>query len=242
MELKSNQLYDVFVPYYRDYSKKRKKYLNAIDDLIKKHIYKPTRVLDVGAGDGVRGKKVFKEINGKLLIQIDSSERMFKEIELENGVKKIKMDISSKSAISELNTNFDLVLCLWNVFGHISTSKKRKQALVNIHKLIKPGGLLILDVSNAYNIRQYGLITVLKNIFHNIVNRESGVDATYPINMSTSSCFYTKSHFFTEGELISLFKSVGFRVVQKYYVDYNTGKLVVSQYLGQLLFVLSPLD
>jgi SAM-dependent methyltransferase len=44
---------------------------------------------------------------------------------------------------------FDAVLCLWSTFQHLHTARDRNGALADFHRVLRPGGLLILEMTDA---------------------------------------------------------------------------------------------
>lgn len=44
---------------------------------------------------------------------------------------------------------FDAVLCLWSTFQHLLTARDRAAALAEFHRVLRPGGLLVLEMSDA---------------------------------------------------------------------------------------------
>lgn len=47
------------------------------------------------------------------------------------------------------SARFDAVLCLWSTFQHLLTIRDRITALGEFHRVLKPGGLLILEMTDA---------------------------------------------------------------------------------------------
>ncbi len=52
----------------------------------------------------------------------------------------------------EFDTRFDAVLMIFTAFNHLLRDKDAEQALKVIHRALTPGGILIFDVANFYNL------------------------------------------------------------------------------------------
>lgn len=147
----SKQTYNQLAPHFRDYSKKRKTYLKSINQIILKHSpIQPQSVLDIGSGDGLRALKLFQKMNGQNLTLIDNSSHMITQAKLlqSSSISAIQADISDPAITHKLKGQFDVILCLWNVLGHIPSTEKRITSLKNIKSLLSPDGQIFLDVNN----------------------------------------------------------------------------------------------
>lgn len=43
----------------------------------------------------------------------------------------------------------DAVVCLWSTFQHLLTARDRRRCLVAFHRALRPGGLLVLEMTDA---------------------------------------------------------------------------------------------
>ena len=236
----SPKLYNQLSPYYRFYSNKKKAYLNSVDRLIVKNITKKNlSMLDIGTGDGIRANKLSKELNTSKLTLIDNSEKM---IDLSKKIKNAEVhmyDISSNNKFPS-NQKFSLITSLWNVFGHIPTYKKRLQALRNIKRLLKKDGVVVIDISNRYNISYYGFEIVAQNIQRDIESpsiKNGDVITNIEVTKKVKLPYFC--HFHNPFEFEQMIKKAGLKIRRQYYINYDTGKIEDNFLKGQLLYFLT---
>ena len=215
-EVSSEELYDAFAGSYRDYSEARKAYLTSIDDIICKAAGNRKRYLDVGAGDGRRSTHIANKVQAEEIVLLDSSETMLGKAPEDERIRKEVGSITDYSTSRE----FDLVTCLWNVLGHIPTRELRQNALARIQKLLSDDGLLAMDVNNRYNMAQYEVSTVSKNVWNDICcHPKRGM---FPLVLGgCTSQVYIHSPF----ELTRVAAKCGLKLRQKYYVHYGDGSI-----------------
>ena len=73
----NTKMYNQLASKYSDYASKKRRYLDAIDDLIIMRTEMPTqKLLDVGAGDGRRAKKISGKLGINYVALMDNSEEM----------------------------------------------------------------------------------------------------------------------------------------------------------------------
>ena len=236
----SQELYNLFAPYYRPYSKRKKRYIETVNKIIINNLPSKTNsILDIGAGDGVRGAKLYKTIGARELIQIDNSRGMLKIMQKGKGISHMMLDISDDKLPKKLG-KYDVILCLWNVLGHIETQEARLMVLKNIRLLLNPRGSFFIDVSNRYNAKYYGWKNALRNLYRDAVSPSiHNGDFKYIINISENLNISTKNHFFSPGEMRSLFKKSGFKILKKHFVDYENGEIQKFPFKGQLVYILN---
>ena len=136
---KSVILYDTFAPYYENYSKKRKKYINSIDSILLKNIPEnASYVLDVGCGDGVRGYDLFKKTMCSKITMLDNSGEMIK---LAKRFESTRVEVHQANITSfKSDRKYDVIWALWNVLGHIPTHDERVQTFIAMKNCLKPSG------------------------------------------------------------------------------------------------------
>lgn len=238
----SNTIYKAFAPYYRHFSEKKSNYIVKVDDLILTNL--PTEcktILDVGCGDGVRGKRLFERIRGSEILMIDSCPEMSnlaKKFELKPKISVVALDIAEPESLGGIpKGHFDIVLCLWNVLGHITDPHKRCSAIRNMADSLRPGGRILMDVSNRYNVAYYGLKIVAGNIIRDIVspNPNNGT-IFYKIRVTDNKEIDSYCHFFTPDEIPKLLSSLNLKIIKIIYVNYKTGKLA-RPWSGHIFYV-----
>lgn len=137
------------------------------------------------------------------------------------------------------NPQFDAIICLWNVLGHISSEHKRLQALKNMRSLLSPAGRLFVDVQNRYNARAYGKVATLGRwLLDCIVPSPENGDVTVRWKNGEAE-IATYGHVFTPQEMADLAIRAGLEIVRREFVDYATGEIRSSQFAGSMFFVLS---
>lgn len=228
-------IYDAFASEYRSYSEGKSAYIAAVDGLIVSQApAAPGVVLDYGSGDGVRGAAVAKQLNAGSLHQVDISPEMV-ALCRELGAAEQVLLADGPGWTDELPP-IDVAMCLWNVMGHVPTPETRAQVLQQIFKVLKPGGLLFLDVNNRHNIgygkwRAWGR-RILDAMWPD--TRRGDVAFNWEIN---GKVFPATGHFFTRSEVENLAGQAGFEVRACQGVDYSTGKVSDNTMQGQLFFV-----
>jgi 2-polyprenyl-3-methyl-5-hydroxy-6-metoxy-1,4-benzoquinol methylase len=215
------------------------RYLAAIDELVVVHAKNSKYILDIGCGDGVRGQRLAEKIKPKKFMMVDSSVKM---VELANRfrsdvIEVKKMDIADDNLNDKLQSNhFDAILCLWNVFGHITNLQERSRALLNIRKVLRENGVLLIDVSNRYNVAYYGIKSVLKNMLKDLFhpNDDNG-NFSYTIDVGKEK-IPSYCHFFTPSEFPHLCQEARLQIERKIYVNYTTGA-ITNLFGGHVFYV-----
>lgn len=237
--IKSEILFDRLAPYFSSYSKRKQLYLNSIDKIILRLTNKVGgSILDVGAGDGIRGNNIFKKLKFKRITFMDSSSKMAYLCRKRFKKNVYKLDISS-SGISVVRERFDMILCLWNVLGHIPTQKKRLKALINMKKLLKNNGKIFIDASNRYNIAYYGWLNVATNMVRDLIfHSERNGEFAYDLRINKLVSISSSNHFFTPNEMKALIEKAGLSIDRQFYVNYSTGIIENTFLKGSLFYVL----
>lgn len=228
--------YDTIAPFYDEYSSKKTNYLDSIDQLVCNKIKKTDRVLDIGAGNGRRLQKIIKDIGIIDPIAIEPSTGMANLCEKNLNIKVFR---SFAEDIDKINIGkFNVIIALWNVFGHIQNSNARLKALKNIYNKLEDNGKFILDVNNRHNSTSYGFINVLKRRVLDFIHfDETRGDATYDWKIKDQS-FKSSGHLFTPKEIESLISQAQLKIIQRLTVDYQTGEVSNSKFKGQLFYIL----
>ena len=198
-------------------------------------------MLDIGSGEGERASRLKRKLGAKTLLMMESSQEMIDLCKVQKGEKKIKADITTLNCKKYTN-KFDVITCLWNVFGHISSKSKRLIALRQIKRMVRANGRIYIDISNRYNMKYYGVKIVLFNIIHDIFKSENiygkNGDFKYNIQLSKRKQIASSCHFFSKYEFDNLIHTAELAVVNTYYINYLDGNLEQSQFSGHLLYIL----
>lgn len=235
----SNETYDAFAPYYREYSQKKADYIKAVDALILGNLPRNTdSVLDIGCGDGIRLEALLKKVSFGEAWGIDSSPEMVTLARLNTKARIVQADIGNSDIEAFVPIKFDAIFCLWNVLGHIDGDAARNRSILNMSNVLNDGGRIYMDVSNRHNIKHYGWKTVFKNVLADCLrpNSDNGT-LSYDIRVAADKSIRAHSHFFNPTELLPLFANAGLRLVKTTYIDYATGK-EAGAWSGNVLYVL----
>ncbi len=234
--MRSTDFYTQFASEYDTYANEKRLYLAAIDAEIVARKKSCESMIDIGCGTGGRSLRLAEKLKVKDLTLIDQSEGMLSHIPAKDAIHTICADLSRPGW--NVQAKADLVVCLWNVFGHIPTREGRLQALKNSASCMHSESILFLDVNNRYNAAHYGIFSVLRNImtdfFRPFVN-----NGDYPLTISTSQgALQTTVHLFSPRELDPLFKEAGLVLQRCTAINYRTGKRAATFFGGQLLYEL----
>lgn len=229
--LSSEQYYDQIAQEYSRITMARREYLDAVDDLVKEAVGEvprdevhPRLLLDIGCGDGRRTGALSRD-TGVSIVGLESSAKMIRVAKLQ-GLPLVCASIESAPF---REGEFDGALMLWNVLGHVTDPLG---ALSSIRRLVAPGGLLLMDVNNRYNVRQYGLGAVARNIFQDHLSGRVRHERKFVIDLPGQGVHEVR--IFTPSEIMHLVTSAGFRVTARAYVDYESGRLRRFAISGQI--------
>ena len=237
--------YDKIASIYRDLSEQRRAYLDRVERIILSELPSQSRsLLDVGSGDGSRSRRIAQGGGIQRLALLEPSSAM-------QGPAPDDAEIWTMRA-EELHTvqaEFDVILCLWNVLGHIFPFEARREVLGQFARLASPQGRIFVDVNHRYNARNYGLpVTALRFLRDRVSWRPENGDVTVRWDIPESSrkanpgdkqCV-TKGHVFTDKEFRALAKAAGLSSEKRFVIDYATGEFRRWSWHGNLLYVLRP--
>ncbi len=139
------------------------------DDLIKKYFTKlRSIVLDIGCGYG-RTTKILHE-RGFSVVGIDIVKKMIDCAKIKNP--QIDYRLMSATKIDFPDNYFDYALFSFNGIDFIYPEERRLEALREIHRVLKPGGIFIMSTHNraSYFFRIFTefnkncLLTLLRNL------------------------------------------------------------------------------
>jgi len=230
----SSKIYDAFAHHYRRYSEQKSAYIDSVNQLIVRRFGSVIgNMLDFGAGDGVRGMALAKDLACPRLVQGDISSEMLQRCRKLGAAAEV-WDLNT--SVLDRNENFDLIVCLWNVLGHVSGHEMRVSLLSQLRARLAPGGRICFDVNNRHN-HIYGRTRVLVRRF---------VDWLYPDSRRGDAVFEWKidgisypayGHLFTFAEVSKLLASAGLIIDDWCTVDYLSGALGSRVDHGHLFFV-----
>jgi SAM-dependent methyltransferase len=228
--------YDALAPHFREYSRTKAEYLNAVDQLLIRFISdEADSLLDVGAGDGLRAARLTQSRQIQKLVLVDPSDVMAKYCRQQNATE---VWCATAEELPESDRRFDVITCLWNVLGHVPSHDGRLMALRRMRSLLAEGGQIFLDVNNRYNARAYGWLSTLGRVLYDKVKPSvTNGDVTFIWHVD-GRVIQAHGHVFTPREMSDLISRSRLKVARRFIVDYRTGRLRRSVFAGQLLYEL----
>jgi hypothetical protein len=131
-----------------------------------------------------------------------------------------------------------VILCLWNVLGHVFPSEARVGVLRECGRLLSARGRLFIDVNHRYNAAQYGLLPTAYRFLYDLV-RPRVENGDVVVRWSVGGREYvTDGHVFTDAEFRRLCGAAGLVVQKRINVSYATGE-VCGPFAGNPLYILS---
>ena len=228
--------YDHIAPAFRALSERRSAYLAAVDSLILDKIPKNARsLLDAGAGDGHRAIQLATAAGIPETVLVEPSAAMRALIPPGHETWETKIETLTPS-----DRKFDVILCLWNVLGHVPDNDLRVTALQNLACHCTSEGMIFLDVLNRYNVAECGWITVMGRRLRDAIlpsERNGNVEVIWNADGRTVK---THGHVFTAKEADILFRRAGLSLVERIVLNYHTGKRNRQLSSGNPLYVLRP--
>jgi SAM-dependent methyltransferase len=219
--------YDQIAPLYAAIAAQRHGYIEAVDRLVIAAIPAGSRsLLDVGAGDGSRSRRIAASCGITDLVMLEPS------VAMQQGSAGDFRTMRAEE-LDSLRSTFDVITCLWNVLGHVS---RRAEVLGQFARLLSPQGRIFLDLSHRYNVSHYGLLpTAARFLYDHLSPGETNGD----VEVAWNGRCVTKGHVFTHREVQSLCGAAGLRIEKRFVIDYATGQHRRWAGAGHLLYVLA---
>jgi len=226
--------YDRIGPVFASIAEKRRSYLDSVDRLVISGIPSGSRsMLDVGAGDGARARRIAQARDIAELVLLEPSLAMRGKVCSDAKLLAIRAE-----ELHLVEAEFDAITCLWNVLGHIFPAVARLEVLHQFARLISPHGRIFIDVLHRYNLRHYGAIpTALRFLRDHLRWKDTNGDVVIAWDVDEVQCT-TRGHVFTHKEFRSLAQAAGLNVETRFVVDYATGERQPCSIAGHLLYVL----
>lgn len=176
---KAAKVWQLYIGDSEDRTSTYKKFL--IDQLKKRNC---KSILDAACGTGVDSIMLLEE--GFTVTSVDASDKMLKQAHKTRWARR-KEDKFDEWVIDEANWlhlendlnkeghipkdgGFDALICMGNSFAHLpdfeGNQREHEMAINNFYKLLKPGGILMIDHRNYDYILDHGQAPS-KNIYYN---------------------------------------------------------------------------
>ena len=228
--------YDALAPHFAAYARSRAPYCDGVDRTILSELRRDSGAwLDVGSGDGGRAVRLGKAAFITRLVLSDPSPQMVAQC------RRHQVSEVWQTAAEELPAGpagFDVITALWNVLGLVDGTKRRVAALTRMRALLAADGRLFVDVHNRYNARTAGPFLVSARMIRDCV-WPSDVNGSVAFTWSVAAArIPSRGYLFTAGEMGRLFALSGLRVINRWFIDYETGGLR-GAWGGQMLFELA---
>ena len=230
--------YDRVAAHYDRLAESRRAYLASVENLIVARVPPGSRtLLDIGGGSGRRGLNIARQAGIEKVVLLEPSDGMRKRASPEIETWTARAEELDPEKPPAQGRRFDVIICLWNVLGHIPSAALRLQVLIRLPELLSPRGVLFIDVNHRYNANSYGFPrTALRFLRDRLRPGETNGDVTARWQFDGETCS-TYGHVFTGREMEGLAKTARLKISERLVVDYDSGKIRRFSFQGNLLYV-----
>ena len=225
--------YEQIAPVFAELAQERRAYLEGVERLVIAGVPgSSSSLLDIGAGDGSRARRIAQSRGISELMLLEPA------VAMQRGAGDIRT--MRAEDLHTIESRFDVILCLWNVLGHVFPAAARIEALRQFARLLAPHGKAFVDVAHRYNARHYGVASTAARFIHDLFAwREESGDVAVIWDVAGKRTI-TTGHVFTHREFRSMCRSAGLNIERKFVLDYATGQERRWDFEGHLLYVLTP--
>src|SRR4029077_19641207 len=208
--------YDALARSYGSISGARNRYLTAIERIIITHTPGSDSLLDIGAGDGVRTVRIAEAAGISCVLALEPSENMrarWPHSLLGWGCRATQIPATER--------RFDVILCLWNVLGHLEDRNERISVLARARECLSSNGMMFVDVNHRYNAAEYGWPGTLLRMMHDRLRwseTNGNVIVRWNVDGKPIRCH---GHLFTKPEIESIFRETALRITNCWIVNYT---------------------
>ncbi|BFH68392.1 SAM-dependent methyltransferase [Paenibacillus dendritiformis] len=116
-------------------------------------VEKYKKVIDLGCGPGLYSQRL--AMRGYDVVGVDFNKNSIEYATSEAKEKNLSIDYRNEDITNiELEPDFDLALLIYQIYG-VFNPANRKKILSNIHRGLKPGGLVLLDVLSETSYEKF---------------------------------------------------------------------------------------
>ena len=227
--------YDAISADFAQLTAARRPWLDAIDATVLRLIRPGARsLLDVGAGDARRARCIATAAGIEQTVLVEPSVGMRRTSSSQTGYVDLRAE-----QLSSLPGEFDVILCLWNVLGHIFPGEARLHVLRQFNRLLTARGRLFIDVNHRYNAARYGALRTAGRYLYDCLRPSANngdVVVTWHVGNHEAR---VRGHVFTDSEFRGLARQAGLVIEQRFVLDYDTGQPRSLATQGNLLYVVS---
>lgn len=185
---------------------------------INKYIYSEGLILNIGCGGGREAIALAQK--GYQVVGIDLTYPMVWNAQFNAKKKSLKIDFSAMNAFSMgfCNNSFKAVLMLGQVLTFIPFRKNRIKALKEVHRVLAPGGMLILTTHSRNSNIKYQLYFSVFNFIRKL-KKMVGLNCLEPGDRFAKTVGKAKSngkhylHMYSMEETFEDLSASGFKIL-----------------------------
>jgi ubiquinone/menaquinone biosynthesis C-methylase UbiE len=202
---------------------------------VQTHCPTPGKLIDLGCGTGRMLTACSRQ--GHWVLGVDLSEAMLGQARKRGqreqaDIHLLQANLTDLRCLAD--RNFDYAICLFSTLGMILGDACRQRVVESAHRLLRPGGRLILHVHNRWFSvwDSAGRRWLLVEGWRRMMNHLHAGDRPMPVHQGVAGL---SLHHFTRGEAVRLLVKAGFRMLEVQPVGlHGNGALAWPQFLPGL--------
>lgn len=203
--------YKEFAKYY-DYFYKNKDYQKEVKFLMN-FIKKQDSIIDIGCGTGIHASLISQ--NGFKVDGLDLNKEM-----LDIAKTRLKTNLYNQNILDiKIDKKYDIIISMFAVINHLKDTYELETCLLNLKKILKENGKIIIDLHNPQNsgskTDSYENMTRIMKWEYNKKSKIEKSIITFEINGEKYEDFHTFRIFSIE-EILESCKNVGLEVINVY--------------------------
>ena len=117
-----------------------------------------------------------------------------------------------------------MVLCLWNVLGHLRGAQEKVRLLSRLRNMLAAAGFIFVDVNHRHNAASYGWTRTLLRMAYDLYCSFRGAGGRGCVMGCGDRTICTLGHVFTHKEMKRLFNAAGLKIAVRWVIDYEKGE------------------